>query len=373
MTSRRAIRHLFRAVREHDRRPAFKSLFPLQHPAQYFPWCHADSPPLAVMIKHAFRRNREMPGLDSLRSMQSAGALAVLEATEVLDRNIRRENFVNRDDIARALANCSRKPHPNLHWFYRRMESKHLEFKDLVQDQGQSPTLGQAEILQVRGQDMAVLLMEMASVGCTPPRRMLLQTIDALASSPTTYELALRVFWFMELRTGHMPCGSVTQSLVSGAMGVAAAHPPHSQRGKAGQWRTLGILEVLAVAPHVYPPNETVVNKVLSQCATISSSLDELQRVENAVAAANLACVTISGSTYNALMKAWDKMGHRKQCTDIVIKMREKGLSPDAETMLSLYQWSIEEGDLDDAGMLEAELLGSGKAAYLAALSSPQC
>jgi hypothetical protein len=48
-------------------------------------------------------------------------------------------------------------------------------------------------------------------------------------------------------------------------------------------------------------------------------------------------------------------------------------VSPNAQLLLEVYQWSVEEGDRESAALLWEELQQSGKAQYLTALASPSC
>jgi hypothetical protein len=53
--------------------------------------------------------------------------------------------------------------------------------------------------------------------------------------------------------------------------------------------------------------------------------------------------------------------------------LQKEGVSPNAQLLLEVYQWSVEEGDLESAALLWEELQQSGKAQYLTALASPSC
>eukprot|EP00242_Pyramimonas_sp_CCMP2087_P013129 CAMPEP_0198214370 /NCGR_PEP_ID=MMETSP1445-20131203/40877_1 /TAXON_ID=36898 /ORGANISM="Pyramimonas sp., Strain CCMP2087" /LENGTH=46 /DNA_ID= /DNA_START= /DNA_END= /DNA_ORIENTATION= len=46
----------------------------------------------------------------------------------------------------------------------------------------------------------------------------------------------------------------------------------------------------------------------------------------------------------------------------MLVEMRKRGWSPDAQTLLDLYQWCVEENDLEGAGIVAEELVNSGKA-----------
>ncbi|KAK3245989.1 hypothetical protein CYMTET_44457, partial [Cymbomonas tetramitiformis] len=74
-----------------------------------------------------------------------------------------------------------------------------------------------------------------------------------------------------------------------------------------------------------------------------------------------------------ALLRAWERVGGREQALQLVGHMQELGMSPSPVVLLDLYQWCVEEGDLEGAACLEGELMRTGKAQYLAALSSPSC
>ena len=54
----------------------------------------------------------------------------------------------------------------------------------------------------------------------------------------------------------------------------------------------------------------------------------------------------------SALLTAWERLNDRQRCIDLVVTMRAQSWSADAETLLGLYTWCIEEGDLDGAQII---------------------
>mmetsp|Transcript_19156 Transcript_19156/g.41923 ORF Transcript_19156/g.41923 Transcript_19156/m.41923 type:complete len:260 (-) Transcript_19156:265-1044(-) len=112
---------------------------------------------------------------------------------------------------------------------------------------------------------------------------------------------------------------------------------------------------------------------LLGRCAAAARSAEALEVADAAMAAAAAAHVPVFDRTYQTLMLAWERIGERTKCIDKMLEMKERGWSPDAQILLDLYQWCMEEGDQDSAAVVEKELVLSGKAQYLAALASPRC
>jgi len=160
---------------------------------------------------------------------------------------------------------------------------------------------------------------------------------------------------------------------VAGALKAVDLHEVAGDRARteAATWRALHVLQALREVS--YPANHAATNAVLGRCAAAARSAEALEVADAAMAAAAAAHVPVFDRTYQTLMLAWERIGERTKCIDKMLEMKERGWSPDAQILLDLYQWCMEEGDQDSAAVVEKELVLSGKAQYLAALASPRC
>ena len=206
------IRRLLRAASAHDapRNVCLKSLLPLSSPLASLPLDAPSAPPLRSLAARALRsaRLRESPG---------GGAVHLAEAVAALELNLARERCYHArvlDTDAALLQNAPSATHPNLPWFFSRLE-RHIRpvpQKSKSQSAGSAPPrrasdarysaggLGVSE--ENRGwsasEDALSVLREMVAVACAVPRRTLQEAILALASGRAQagcFERALAAFW----------------------------------------------------------------------------------------------------------------------------------------------------------------------------------
>eukprot|EP00238_Polyblepharides_amylifera_P007880 CAMPEP_0196575648 /NCGR_PEP_ID=MMETSP1081-20130531/5081_1 /TAXON_ID=36882 /ORGANISM="Pyramimonas amylifera, Strain CCMP720" /LENGTH=259 /DNA_ID=CAMNT_0041894009 /DNA_START=650 /DNA_END=1429 /DNA_ORIENTATION=- len=224
------------------------------------------------------------------------------------------------------------------------------------------------------GAQPLAILQEMIQTACIPPRRMFESVICTLAVQPLLFEAALRSMWLMELGPcTHAPCANVTNAIVKGALRAVSLHQEDAEMHTAATWRALGIVEALRATSGVHGESEGSLSEVIEACLRKCSSREELRRVQACVTQALQDHMRLPDTTHNALLDACERFGDRQECIDLVSMMRERGWSPNPKSLLSLYEWCVEEQDMDGAAYLEEELVKSGKAEYLISLNSQKC
>ena len=101
--------------------------------------------------------------------------------------------------------------------------------------------------------------------------------------------------------------------------------------------------------------------------------MDELDKALTTALEVHSAGTGVGDQAWASLLAAAERQGTLETAFRVVRLQKARGGSPNAEAVHSLLEWAVEVGDKDLAAWLEDELVKTGKAQYLAALSNPKC
>lgn len=342
-------RRVLRLAAAHDRQPYLKALLPLSGVGVDVPLDESRAPPLRLLVLHA------------LRSPPDPSSPAALPAVaRLLEANLKRRKLYTAKQKAAeraSLAEPKASPvSPNVAWFFSRLDAacqrtaggdegaaRRAAAAAAAQRTALQAAAGQAApFTPAAAEEPLSILQQMLELQMVPPRRLVVHSLKCLALSgaPGDYEQALRVLWLADLHTPHLLCGECVDALVAGAL--AEGHT----------WRALSVAEAMHLSAGLLGSSH-IVNKVLTQAATMAADLAQLERARLACRRFAQAGVPVLEDAGVALLNSAQRLACLPTALAACRGIRQRGGVLGLPLLHYMHLWAVTEGDVDGAAFLE--------------------